>query len=315
MIDVIIPAYNAHHTIIETLSSILIQSVADWIKVTIVNDGGENYHSIVDFYCDRIDIQEFEIENGGPGVARQFGLEVTNNPFVVFIDSDDVFSNTMSIAHLYKQITERENIVCVNSKFSIEKENKKDYDYSMKDEFVWVFGNIYRRSFLEKNKIKFPVYRSNEDYMFNLQVKIFAELQNKIIIFDRENFTYVWKHNPNSITRKDDEEYTYFEGAYYVIKGKIDVYKRFKQSQVADEIIVSIWHFYTFWETSIMGRKNKSNYHNLLLEETKKFYKTFSYTLDQLTDENWNDLAKTQQKNFNYYANKPFVDFIRNIKK
>ena len=35
-----------------------------------------------------------------------------------------------------------------------------------------------------------------------------------------------------------------------------------------------------------MGRKNKSNYHNLLLEETKKFYKTFSYTLDQLTDEN-----------------------------
>lgn len=38
MIDVIIPAYNSHSTIIRTLSSIAMQLNRDELKVTIVND-------------------------------------------------------------------------------------------------------------------------------------------------------------------------------------------------------------------------------------------------------------------------------------
>ena len=38
MIDVIIPAYNSHDTIIRTLASIVMQLNRDELKVTIVND-------------------------------------------------------------------------------------------------------------------------------------------------------------------------------------------------------------------------------------------------------------------------------------
>ena len=50
MIDVIIPAYNAHETIIRTLSSIAMQLNRKDLKVTIVNDGGKNYNDIVNIF-------------------------------------------------------------------------------------------------------------------------------------------------------------------------------------------------------------------------------------------------------------------------
>ena len=45
MIDVIIPAYNAHETICETLSSIVLQSIKDQLNVYIVNDCSKKDYS------------------------------------------------------------------------------------------------------------------------------------------------------------------------------------------------------------------------------------------------------------------------------
>ena len=58
MIDVIIPAYNSHKTIIKTLASIVMQINKDELKVTIVNDGGKDYKDIIDAFSNFIDIQE-----------------------------------------------------------------------------------------------------------------------------------------------------------------------------------------------------------------------------------------------------------------
>ena len=49
MIDIIIPAYNAHETIDRCISSIVSQVERD-IKVTIVNDAGEDYHKTIERY-------------------------------------------------------------------------------------------------------------------------------------------------------------------------------------------------------------------------------------------------------------------------
>ena len=58
MIDVIIPAYNSHSTITRTLSSIAMQLNKDEIKVTIVNDGGNDYKEIVKIFEPLLDIQD-----------------------------------------------------------------------------------------------------------------------------------------------------------------------------------------------------------------------------------------------------------------
>lgn len=73
MIDIIIPAYNAHNTIRETLNSIKKQNKIEKINVYILNDASdENYQKIIEEYTPYIKIKEIEIEkNSGPGVARQ----------------------------------------------------------------------------------------------------------------------------------------------------------------------------------------------------------------------------------------------------
>lgn len=67
MIDVIIPAYNAHSTIVRTLSSIAMQLNRNELKVTIVNDGGEGYEDLVNLFKPILDVQEISYkENRGP---------------------------------------------------------------------------------------------------------------------------------------------------------------------------------------------------------------------------------------------------------
>ena len=51
MIDIIIPAYNAHKTIGKTLCSIMLQSRRDLVNVYIVNDcSSTNYQEFVKNY-------------------------------------------------------------------------------------------------------------------------------------------------------------------------------------------------------------------------------------------------------------------------
>lgn len=70
MIDVIIPAYNSHDTIIRTLSSIAMQLNRKDLKVTIVNDGGKNYKEIIDIFKPLIDVKEIGYEeNKGPRIC------------------------------------------------------------------------------------------------------------------------------------------------------------------------------------------------------------------------------------------------------
>ena len=106
MIDVIIPAYNAHNTIYDTLYSISYQSISDLLNVYIVNDASvKDYSEIVDFFSNFINVKELKLDkNSGPGVARQYGIDNSNSEYIVFIDSDDVFSSTFSLSTLYKKI-------------------------------------------------------------------------------------------------------------------------------------------------------------------------------------------------------------------
>ena len=71
MIDVIIPAYNSQNTIIRTLASIVMQLNKNELKVTIVNDGGNDYKEIVENFKPLIDIQEIGYkENRGPRLCK-----------------------------------------------------------------------------------------------------------------------------------------------------------------------------------------------------------------------------------------------------
>jgi len=91
-LTVIIPMYNREATIADTLHSILGQPpVAFSYEVILVDDGSTDGTVAI---CKKIadvhpQVRIVQQPNGGPGAARNTGLEQANGDYVWFVDSDD----------------------------------------------------------------------------------------------------------------------------------------------------------------------------------------------------------------------------------
>lgn len=218
------PAYNVPDaTLRRALASIASQNMIQDIELTIVDDAStkENYENIINPFKVFFPIHILKNAiNGGPGVARQIGIDNTNNEYIIFMDADDTFYDCFSIQHLRDGI----EALCENPKnqyqmaagifleCSDEYKNYLANDYMNviihEKNFVHVFSKIYRRSFIEKYEIKFhPTSRANEDAGFNAIVRLVAE-DNEEFNFIKE-ITYCWRENLNSITRRNNEFYSY----------------------------------------------------------------------------------------------------------
>lgn len=209
MIDIIIPAYNSHDTIIRTLSSIAMQLNRDELVVTIVNDGGKNYDEIVNIFKNIINIKEIGYEvNRGPGYARQYGIDNTKEDFICFIDADDTFYEACSLSMLSKPMKDTSAKFIISPFIQIGKEVGQQAPTPAN--LVWVFGHIYRRSFLQAHNIKFTSTRANEDVGFNTMCNLIAQHEmgeegGKMLSVP----TYEWHYNEVSITRRGNDEYEY----------------------------------------------------------------------------------------------------------
>lgn len=208
MIDVIIPAYNSQDTIIKTLSSIAMQLNKDELKVTIVNDGGKDYKDVVSIFKPLLDIQEIGYEvNRGPGYARQYGVDNTKEDFITFIDADDTFYEACSLSLLSKPLKDTSAKFAISPFIQI---GKNCEQAPMNANLVWVFGHIYRRSFLKEHNIRMTSTRANEDVGFNcmcnlISLKDMGPDGGKMINIP----TYEWHYNEASITRRGKDEYEY----------------------------------------------------------------------------------------------------------
>lgn len=203
MIDVIIPAYNAHETIIRTLASIAMQLNRKEVQVTIVNDGGRDYHELVDTFSNILNIKEISYdENRGPGYARQFGLDNTKGDYITFIDADDTFMDALSLINLSKPLKDTDAKMVVSPFAEVSKDNQYNV---IQPNFVWVFGKMYRRTFLDEHHIQFTDSRANEDVGFNKICSLLAP--EKITAINM--ITYLWHFNQASITRRGQSEYEF----------------------------------------------------------------------------------------------------------
>ena len=90
LISVIVPVYNAEHTLKECVDSILIQSIRDF-ELILVDDGSKDSSpKLCDQYAS-IDSRVVVIhqENAGVSTARNKGLDIARGEWITFIDSDD----------------------------------------------------------------------------------------------------------------------------------------------------------------------------------------------------------------------------------
>ena len=90
MYSIIIPVYNRPDEVDELLESLLAQTVKDF-EVIIVEDGSQKpCKDVCDKYAYKLNIHYFLKENGGPGPARNYGVEKAQGDYVLILDSDCV---------------------------------------------------------------------------------------------------------------------------------------------------------------------------------------------------------------------------------
>src|ERR1700733_3431517 len=99
-ISVIVPFFNVADLLDDCLSSIAAQTVTD-LQVIMVDDGSTDSSAAVAAAWAAADprFALLQVPNGGPGYARNRGLEQATGTYLAFVDGDDVLPS-----HAYERL-------------------------------------------------------------------------------------------------------------------------------------------------------------------------------------------------------------------
>ena len=192
LLSIIIPAHNAQRTIGKCLESVLGQSAFRDLEVVCIDDGSTD-HTIAEF--DRWRSRDSRMSvvrqaNGGPGAARNAGIERATGKYLMFLDADDMLFSGEVLSRAVS-IAERTgcDILCATA-------DKTDATgYRNGGRMAWMlqrhllpsgdvfrgedvgvnlffaFGpvpwaKLFRRDFVLENQLLFPLLRRSEDFAF-----------------------------------------------------------------------------------------------------------------------------------------------------
>ena len=144
-ISIIIPMYNTEKYIGECLDSILAQTFDDYEVIVVDNCSTDNSAAIVESY-----VQKFEgklqlvyekIHSESSGTPRNTGIKISRGEYIMFVDSDDVITNT-ALEELYPiaKKFDAEVIYCEKYYTTAEEKIPKDKNYLI-EEFGWKWLN------------------------------------------------------------------------------------------------------------------------------------------------------------------------------
>ena len=269
MIDIIIPAYNAHESIKKTLASIAIQTIIKKCNVFIVNDGSTiDYSEEINFFNNYMNISELKIMNNkGIGYARNFGLKNSRGEFLMFIDADDVLNDCFSIENLYNNI--KYDYDYVVSYVLVEKEEKK---FTLEKFFNGnLHGKIYKRKFIEENEISFNDVRMHEDNMFNSIIFLCNPKINCV-----HEVTYIYKNNVNSLTKTCNNYFETYISSMELVMKKMEKANNKKYNNFIFSTILYLYYSYLDIED------NKENF----IKWCNKLYKYYDKYCNNNCDKN-----------------------------
>lgn len=267
MIDIIIPAYNAHDTIIKTLASIELQTVKERVNVIIVDDHSKKkYNYLLEHFSD-INIKIVRLDkNMGPGYARERGIELSNNDYIYFLDSDDCLLNMFSLEILVENI---ENNDIVAGLVVIESEN-----YEVDDVYITEFdlhGKLFKSNYIKDNNFKFNNSKRSEDNSFYQLLRLGTD---KYIEVNEE--VELYSYNKKSLTNID-KNYRINESKYLldnIIWLENEASKRkYDKSKISSVLSVLFSYFFLLYIENINNNiiKERLIKYIKLMEKYKKY--------------------------------------------
>jgi len=178
-------------------------------------------------------------------MARQRVLDTTQCEYIMFMDSDDMLM-PRSVEILSNAMRTKEPFDIVRSSFIREEKNKQDIFMPQNiGTITWFHGKIYRVQYLRDINLSFLPLRTDEDAYFNLIAWNSTTKRGEL-----SEITYIWRSNPNSLTRKTGTK-EYFTQTYmnYItsqvegLKKLYDVNQRISDELVA-QTLINIYNYY-----------------------------------------------------------------------
>ena len=248
-ISVIMPIYNDEEKIYDSINSVLSQSLTD-IELICVDDGStDNSLRILKSLAEKDDrIRVFSQKNQGSGKARNKGISEAKGEYIAFLDSDDQMVDNDALNQLYTE-AKKNNVDMVSGGIQFVDKGKISYEFScfkpiteLKLRSVgdyclpWYFyKNIFKRSLLIENNIRFPDLLRGQDPIF--LVEILSHLDNFLevpVLY----YSYV---TPNYNKVDNSLKYYDYFVHYYLVFKLLMADKKFKNSILRySEILIAM---------------------------------------------------------------------------
>lgn len=132
-ISVIIPVYNDEKYLAQCLDSVLRQTYSN-LEIILVDDGStDSTPELCEKYREKYDnIRILHKKNGGVGSSRNAGLEMATGEYILFVDHDDLLSET-HIEELYNLLKKNNADIAVGN-FNHFIEGKRAYGIWLKED-------------------------------------------------------------------------------------------------------------------------------------------------------------------------------------
>jgi len=198
--------YNVEDYIEECLKSLWKQTLKD-IEVIVVDDcSTDNSAAVVKKFLprfkERLTLIQLKRNIGYPGLPRNLAMQQAQGKYIYFLDSDDFISET-ALEDFYKVAEKFKADVVHSEKCFVYEEVDGEYtsevgsfqlgefveeptletedigkrvnDFVQKKYIWWGCNKLFRRKFLEENKIQFPKMKTFEDLVFSFCCVIAAK--------------------------------------------------------------------------------------------------------------------------------------------
>lgn len=184
-VSVIMPVYNADDYIVEAIETVLSQTLRDFELICVDDGSTDKSVEIIKSFAKKDDrVKLFEMSHIGVSTARNKGLLKSQGEYVIFLDADDFYEDTL-LEKLYNAAKEN-NLDIVATDFDLY-DNKKDRFIKSPEE---EHGNIYAGGTVaSKNEFPDFILQSTTGYVWNKLFKS-AFIKEKEILFAPELYVF-----------------------------------------------------------------------------------------------------------------------------
>ena len=302
-VSVVVPVYNTRNYLKKCLDSLLAQSL-DALEILVVDDGSDDGSSeIIDAYARNFkNIVPIHKKNEGVASAYNIGIKKARGSYIGFIDSDDWVDKNMFSVLSDKAKETKADVVKSASFYSGRNQKKKvcipfekcnRLIKTMTDVPELVIGHpnhwsgIYKKSFLQKNKILMSEYSKEIAPDIEFMFKVFLKAKSLYLV--SQPFVHYRTTRPDSDRNSKDKI------SFYLVNTHALIYDYFKTENVNR----------IYWNIKVY-----SEFHHLIFELTNRCDKRRFEFIKKVSELFWNNIDNRYLNEGNFQKKELFLYYI-----